>query len=114
MVYLIKQEVRTGTYFKVGFTSNLFKRIIPYATHNANIEIIELIETYKKTKMSLETEIHNEIIAMGYEFQTKKLMGIEIKTEWFFVPMNKEQEFEQAGLSQFKACKNRKIYKVVH
>lgn len=114
MIYLIKQEARTGSYFKVGFTNNIFKRIIPYATHNANVELLEIVETYKKTKMALETEIHSEIITKGYKFQTKKLMGIEISTEWFFVPMDKEQEFEQAGLSQFKSCKNRKIYKVTH
>jgi hypothetical protein len=110
----MRQEARTGTYFKIGYTSNIFKRVIPYATHNANAELLEIVETYKKTKMTLETEIHNEVIKMGYEFQTKKILGIEIQTEWFFVPMDKEQEFVQAGLSQFKSCKNRKIYKVTH
>lgn len=104
----MKSETRNGTYFKIGFTHNLLKRLIPYATHNPNYKLIETIKTYKKTSRQLESEIHNEIIAMGYNF---KVAENGITTEWFFVPMEKEKEFEQNGLSQFKACKNRKIYK---
>lgn len=115
MIYLIKQEARKGTYFKVGYTTNLTKRVNPYATHNANAQMLEFIETYQKTKQNLEGAIHKELQKMGYTFVERNIMGIQIiETEWFFVPMDKEQEFEQAGLSQFKACKNRKVYKVTH
>lgn len=113
-IYLIKQEARTGTFFKVGYTANLSRRTIPYITHNANAQLIEFVETYEKTKKNLECKIHKELSDMGYEFIGRCVMGIEATTEWFFVPMDKEQEFEQAGLSQFKACKNRKVYKVTH
>ena len=69
MIYLVKTEVREGTFFKVGYTSNLAKRLIPYFTHNPNIELLETIKTYKKTKYNLETEIHEEIVKMGYNFK---------------------------------------------
>lgn len=108
MIYLAKTEVRNGTYFKVGYTANLLKRLIPYFSHNPNFELLETIETYKKTKLRLEKEIHQEIIGMGYTFKVSK---IGIITEWFFVPREKEKDFEEKGLSQFKACKNRVICK---
>ena len=110
MIYLVKTEVREGTFFKVGYTSNLTKRLIPYFTHNPNIELLETIKTYKKTKYNLETEIHEEIVKMGYNFKVAKNGTI---TEWFFVPKAKEKEFEEKGLAQFKACKNRVINKAV-
>lgn len=113
-IYLMKQEARTGTYFKVGYTTNLSRRTIPYITHNANAQLIEFMETYEKTKKNLECKIHKELTDMGYEFIERCVMGIEATTEWFFVPIEQEQEFEQAGLSQFKSCKNRKVYKVTH
>ena len=108
MIYLIKSEARNGTYFKIGFTHNLFNRLIPYATHNPNYKLLETIKTYRKTSRQLETEIHTEIIKLGYNF---KVADNGITTEWFLVPIEKEKEFEQKGLSQFKACQNRKIYK---
>lgn len=115
MIYLIKQEARTGTYFKVGYTANLTKRAIPYITHNANAQMLEFIKTYQKTKQNLEGAIHKELQKMGYSFIERNIMDMQvIETEWFFIPMDIEQEFEQAGLSQFKACRNRKIYKVAH
>ena len=108
MIYLIKSEARNGTYFKIGATQNIEKRVAYYATHNPNAKLLEVIATYKKTKFSLEKAIHNELIANGYKFIT----NFEIETEWFFVPIEKEKEFEAAGLSQFTVCKGRKIIKV--
>ena len=108
MIYLVKSEARNGTFFKVGYTTNLAKRLIPYFTHNPNIELLETIKTYKKTKCNLETEIHEEITKMGYTFKVAKNGTV---TEWFFVPKEKEKDFEAKGLSQFKACKNRVINK---
>ena len=108
MIYLIKTEIRDGTFFKIGYTSNLVKRLIPYFTHNPNIELLETIKTYKKTKCNLETEIHEEIVKMGYTFKVAKNGTV---TEWFFVSKEKEKEFEEKGLSQFKACKGRVINK---
>ena len=110
MVYFIKSVSRDGTYFKVGYTHNLMQRLIPYFTHNPNVELLETIKTYHKTKQNLETEIHKEIVAMGYNFKIAKNGTV---TEWFFVPKDKEKEFENNGLAQFKACKNRIIYKAV-
>lgn len=109
MVYLIKSEGRDGSYFKVGFTYNIVKRLIPYFTHNPNVELLEVIETYHKTKRQLETDIHSEILSKGYVFQVAPNGTI---TEWFFIPRSEEKDFETKGLSQFKACKNRLINRV--
>lgn len=109
MIYLVKSEVRNGTFFKVGYTTNLDNRMKGYTTHNPNIQLIETIVTYKKTKHNLETEVHEEIAEMGYKFHTVEIN--DILTEWFFVPIEKEKEFEEKGLAQFKACKDRIIYK---
>jgi hypothetical protein len=109
MIYLVKSENRQGTYYKVGYTSNLVNRLIPYFTHNPSVELLETIKTYRKTNRELEVAIHSEIIEMGYTFKVAK-NGSE--TEWFFVPMDKEKEFQLKGLAQFMACKNRVINRV--
>ena len=108
MIYLVKSPDRNGTWFKVGFTSNLMMRLTHYYTHNPNFELLETVDTYKKTKHKLETEIHNEISALGFNFKVAKN---GTKTEWFFIPKENEEEFERNGLGQFKAVKGRKIYK---
>ena len=109
MVYLIKQEIRQGTLFKVGFTHSQ-KRFNQYATHNPTAVVVEQIRTYRKTIHSLEKAIHSELKQLGYEFITASNgQG----TEWFFVPMEQEKEFELQGLKQFKACKNRKVMQVL-
>ena len=108
MIYLVKTEVRNGTFFKVGFTANLPQRLVPYITHNPNVELLETVKTYKKTKHNLETEIQEEIKSLGYDFKVKN----GTVTEWFFIPKDKEKEFERLGLGQFKACQNRQIHKV--
>lgn len=108
MVYLIKSEIRNGTLFKIGFTKNIDVRIQQYYTHNANAKLLETITTYKKTKRDLENELHEELKAMGYKFEQSEN---GTATEWFFIPIEKEKEFEQNGLAQFKSCKNRKILK---
>ena len=53
MIYLLKTETRQGSYFKVGYTLNLAKRLLPYFTHNPAIEILEVVKTYKKTKLTI-------------------------------------------------------------
>ena len=105
MIYLLKSQSRNGSWFKVGYTLNLAKRLLPYYTHNPNVELLESIKTYHKTKHKLEIEIQQEIINKGYEFKISN----NGKREWFFVPLEQEQEFENKGLAQFKACKGRKI-----
>jgi hypothetical protein len=104
MVYLVKQQARQGTYYKIGYTKSI-GRFKAYITHNANVEILQVVNTYKKTKHSLEKSIHNELKSLGYEF----INNYGITTEWIFVPIEKEQEFENQGLKQFKACKNRTV-----
>ena len=63
IVYLVKSASfnENEVFYKVGYTSNLFKRLIPYMVHNPSIQLIQTAEVYKKTKRNLENEIHNEI-----------------------------------------------------
>ena len=108
MVYFVKSTDREGTWYKVGYTTNLVQRLVPYFTHNPCFDIVETAKTQRKTRHALETAIHSEIKAMGYSFKVAKNGSI---TEWFFVPAEQEKEFEHKGLAQFKAMKGRTIYK---
>lgn len=112
MIYLIKTEVRNGSYYKVGYTQNPFQRIQAYYTHNPNVKLLEVVKTYNKTKRQLENEIHAEIQSLGFNFHNANNEDSRTGREWFFVDMEHEKEFEHKGLAQFKACRNRKVYKV--
>ena len=107
MIYLIKSEARNGTYFKVGYTKNWNTRSRAYITDCPGVVLLETVNTYAKSKCQLEVAIHKEITAMGYRFRG----NYGTTTEWFFVPADKEAEFEANGLAQFKACRNRVITK---
>lgn len=109
MIYLISSTDQSGKWFKVGYTTNLNNRLRAYITDNPTFQLIETVETYRKTKMKLETQLHEEILERGFQFQIK--MGIE--TEWFHVPEEQLKEFERLGLQQFKCCKGRKILRWV-
>jgi hypothetical protein len=111
MIYLIKDEKCNGAFYKVGYATDLGKRLEGYYTANANIELLQTIDTYGKTKHQLETAVHREIKALGYKFRvtinpiTKKRRV----REWFFIPKALTEDFERKGLTQFKVCKGRMI-----
>lgn len=109
MIYLMKDEKRNACLFKVGFTADLDRRLLHYATHNPTIELVSVVVTYSKTKHRLETEIKDEITKMGYEFIISELN--KVKTEWFAVPYDSElyKRLTAEGLKVFKACKRRKV-----
>lgn len=110
MIYLLSSAADNGgKWFKVGYTTNLDKRLKNYITDNPSFHLVETIETYRKTKMQLESQLHKEILKKGFQFQIK--MGIE--TEWFHVPEEQLKEFELLGLRQFKCCQGRKILRWV-
>lgn len=100
MVYMIRQEIRNGSLFKVGFSANFEQRQQAYAGYVPTFEVIDTVKTYAKTKRHLEKMIHKEIRAYGFEFVNS--------TEWFFVPIELENDVKTAGLKMFKACENRK------
>ena len=97
---MIRQEIRNGSLFKVGFSANFEQRQQAYAGYIPTYEIIDTVKTYAKTKRHLEKVIHAEIRAYGFEF----ING----TEWFYVPIDLENEVIEKGLKLFKACENRK------
>jgi hypothetical protein len=103
MVYLVKVEYKNNASFKVGYTSDMEKRLQPYRTHNPGFEHISMVETYAKTGMELEKAILQELIGMGVEF-------IGSHKEWFFVDYDSElyNKLNELGLLFFKACKGRK------
>jgi len=107
MIYLISEQVKDGYNFKIGFTSNLDKRMLAYSTHNPNAELLETVMTYGKTKNALEKAVHAELKAKGYTFLQSKITGA--KTEWFFLPTAQAEIFRSEGLAQFKVCKGRKV-----
>lgn len=111
-VYLIKSELRNGSLYKVGFTTDLVKRASQYHHYNPTAKMIEFIEVYEKTKHQIESAIHKEILEMGYRFVDMDTNDRRTGLEWFYVSIEQEEEFERKGLAQFKTCKNRKIYKV--
>lgn len=107
MIYLMKDEKRAVCMFKVGYTKNIDKRMIPYITHNPMAELIDTVVTYKKTKMQLESAIHAELESWGVDM----VEGMDgTKTEWFAVDYASPlyTALCENGLKVFKACKNRK------
>ena len=103
MVYMIRQEVRNGSLFKVGFSANFEKRQAVYTSYIPTYELIDTVRTYAKTKRQLEKAIRNEIRTYGFKFVNN--------TEWFFVPIELESVITAKGLKMFKACENRKTSK---
>ena len=95
-------------YFKIGYTSNLLNRLIPYITHNPSAKLLQTVTVYGKTKRQLETAIHNEIEELGLEFKIDERSGIA--TEWFAVNVNSQflNDIKTNGLQVFKNCENRK------
>ena len=109
-IYLMKTasfEPNT-VYYKVGFTSNILKRIKPYITHNPSTILLQTVTTYEKTGRQLEKDIHKEIEQKGLNFEKDKFLNI--KSEWFQVNTTSEfyKDIEKNGLKAFKSCKQRK------
>ena len=107
MVYLLKDEKRTECLFKVGYTKDIDRRMVAYATHNPAAELLDAMVTYTKTKMQLETAIHTEIAALGCEFVTA---ADGTQTEWFRVAYDSAlfADLTTKGLAVFAACQGRK------
>ena len=114
-VYLIKSaSFEPDTiYYKIGFTSNLLKRISMYITHNPAYQLVQTVDVYDKTKRQLETAIHKEIEKNGLEFELKKILNHTYKTEWFKVHTDSDlyKAIEAQGLLIFNSCKYRKSVK---
>lgn len=63
MIYLIEQD----NFYKIGYTSNLERRLKEYSTHNINFKLIDIIEGDK----SFEDLLH------------KKFKHLKYNNEWF-------------------------------
>lgn len=113
MLYLlVAPSFDYGRNYKVGMTGNLEERMRQYACHNSSAKLLETATVGNEdTRRLLEKMVHIEIQARGFEFL--KADTADVTTEWFFVPMDKVQEFEQGGLSQFKSLEGCIIQKVV-
>lgn len=102
-IYLIK----SGDYYKVGYTSNFMIRLRAYVTHNPNLKVLGMVKIYSKTKRQLENAVHNEIEKMGYKFYSQ----YGITTEWFKPNEEFAEQLNKNGLNAFKTCKNRQFIK---
>jgi hypothetical protein len=87
-------------YYKIGFTYDITKRLTQYITHNPTIKLLEMVDTYKKTKHSLEKALHKELKQQGYKFT----INYGISTEW--IEVDKDRPI---SLKNFNSCKNRKV-----
>lgn len=101
MIYLLKDDNK----YKVGFTSNWEKRKSAYVTSNPNAELIST--SHGNASYKMESEIHNEILELEFEFISSKITGN--KTEWFIPSKEFANKLDELGLKAFKVCKNRKI-----
>lgn len=63
MLYLIKQQGKEESYLKIGYTKDIKERIKAYNTHNANFELIEVIEGEK----DIETLAHEILLQFKYK-----------------------------------------------
>ena len=107
VIYMLAQEARNGTYYKVGYTAHMARRETLYATHNPATRLLGAVEVYAKTKRELENKLHKAVEKKGFSF-VKGTTG-KRKTEWFFVPKEQEQEWNERGLDMFSQCARRKV-----
>lgn len=109
-IYLMLDEKKDVALFKVGFASNLFRRMPQYSTHNARAQCIDYVKTQIKSKRQVEKKFHMEIKARGYSFCKSPITGSY--TEWFEVPYNDPfyAALKSKGLNAFRCGKYRKSY----
>lgn len=109
-VYLMLDEKKDCANFKVGFASDLSKRMSAYATHNPQAMCIDYVKTRQKSDKAVETMFHHEILKRGYTFIVS--VGVWKKTEWFKVAYDDPfyEELKIKGLRAFNCGKNRKSY----
>lgn len=109
-IYLMLDEKKDFALFKVGFASNLFQRMIYYATHNAGAQCIDYVKTQVKSKHQVEKQFHTEIKARGYNFYKSSLTGSY--TEWCKISYDDPfyTELKSKGLNAFRCGKRRKNY----
>lgn len=107
-LYMMMDEKRDYALFKVGFTTNMDKRLAQYACHNPLVECISTLATMGKTGRQLEHRVHTELSEMGYDRVVALLDGRT--TEWFKVAYTDPlyTELKVKGLLAFKVCKGRK------
>lgn len=107
-IYLMKDEKRNFALFKVGFTTNLDQRIYQYTTHNPLIECISYVNTQERSRRSVETTYHKEILKKGYAFIRATMDDKE--TEFFKVYYDDPfyKELCSKGLKAFECGRSRK------
>ena len=93
---------------KVGYTTDLAKRVYQYTTANPKARVIDYCEVYTKTKTQLEHCARADLEALGGVRLTSPIDGK--RTEWFDFEGKPEvfQELLHNGLTMLKSCKGRK------
>ena len=109
-IYCLVDEKKDHALVKIGYSTNLFRRLAHYDTHNAELKFIGACECYKKTAHGLEKEFQAEIEKIGFSRLKGSLMRAE--TEWFAVGYDNQLYIDlmDKGMKAFRTTKNRKIY----
>lgn len=90
---------------KFGYMSNITARLRLYACDTPRAQIVEVVKVQKKTKHTLEQQIHDELINKGHAFIRNRITGNI--TEW-----TSEESKEALKFADFKCCKGRTIITV--
>ena len=103
-------EKREYALFKVGYSTDIDKRMYSYTTASPEMRCIDRVETYAKTHTELDKQIKTELRQRGF-LRTASAIDGKL-TEWFRVPYDSDfyQELTTKGLRTFKACDKRKTY----
>ena len=109
-LYLMRDEKKNFALFKVGFATDLNKRIYQYTTHNPLCECISHVRTQERSGRNIEKMFHDEIISRGYELINAIIDGKS--TEWFCVSYDDPFYVEicKKELNAFKCGRSRKNY----
>ena len=113
-LYLMADEKRDYCLFKVGFTTDIKKRMHAYTTHNPEAKCISTVLTKVASGRKVETAFHKEIEKRGYRFVTATIDGK--RTEWFSVPYTDTfyNELMSKGLNAFGCGKRRHNMGMLH
>lgn len=108
MIYLLIDYKRDYAAVKIGYTANILTRFMQYDCHNSDVICVDTMQTYRKTKHSLELAVNAEMARRGYARMRGQLTGKV--TEWYKIDYTDAflSQLETQGLQVFAACNGRK------
>lgn len=107
-IYLMIDEKNGFAAIKIGFATDMKKRLYQYTTHNPFVYCRDTVKTQAKSGRDIEKSFHNEMLARGYAPVTARMDGK--RTEWFIISYSDPfyAEIQSKGLMAFTTGRNRK------